>query len=244
MDAVIVSWAKNETFLRMTQNAIDTALASGVKSVVVVESEPNVTYDNAETIPYAGEFNYNRALNMGIEECSDYYIALCNNDLIFHAGFAEIERIMSARSIHSASPCHPKEDIMQATRMGYGIKKELRGWCIVLDRYVLERIGKLDETYTFHYSDNAYADQLKKENVEHHLINGVYVEHLVSKTLNTIPVEERKVFTREQKQKYGKINGRGVHISPRAERRHRSSFLIEESRRCGAREGIRRRGQA
>lgn len=214
LSAVIVSWAKDDTFRKMTQNAIDSALNSGVDEVVVLEMS-DVKYNNALTIKNEGEFNYNRSLNKGIGYCHGEYIALCNNDLLFYEGFGDIIKEMKEHNIHSACPSSNKGE----RRMGYGIKKinqteerEMKGWCIILDRYCLDKIGKLDETYSFHYSDNAYADQLKKNNIEHYLLFGYRVDHLTSVTLSTLPKEKKIEYMKKQKRKYYANKRRSLHL--------------------------------
>ena len=202
MEAVIVSWAKDETFRRMTQKAIDSAIESGVNRIVVIESQPSVSYLGANTIPYVGEFNYNKALNIGISHCKEECIALCNNDVIFYEGFSKAESIMKEHDIHSASPCRKGELLGVVSRMGYRVRKEMRGWCIILDRYVLDKIGSLDETYTFHASENIYRDQLREKGIEHHLLDGVYLDHLKSKTIETMPHDEKIKMTLHNKRKY------------------------------------------
>ena len=53
-----------------------------------------------------------------------------------------------------------------------------------LDDYCLDKIGKLDETVSFWFSDNLYALQLKAEGIKHGLFTNVQVDHIGSQTLN------------------------------------------------------------
>lgn len=240
MEAVIVSWAKNHILAEVTQYAIDTALMSGITKVIVVEQNQSIFYNNADMVNFTGEFNYNKALNLGLSKCSERYVALCNNDVIFHEGFVKAEKIMEQYGIKSASPCGEGEDIGEPFRKGYRIKREMRGWCIIIDKEILQTIGKLDETYTFHYSDNAYADQLKAAGIEHYLLNGVELTHLVSRTLKTESLERRRQLTREQRYKY-KGYGRSIHIQARKGRQPRPKVLVEKSRKHATRKSIRGR---
>jgi len=86
MDIIIISCGKTETLKQLTQNSVNSCLNSiGEFNIIVIETCVNVRYKNCTTYYYQpkGRFNYNRALNYGISQCSGEYIACCNNDLIF-----------------------------------------------------------------------------------------------------------------------------------------------------------------
>lgn len=52
-----------------------------------------------------------------------------------------------------------------------------------MDRYCLKKIGKLDESVVFWYSDDLYACQLMAAGIMHGLFCNVRVDHIASKTL-------------------------------------------------------------
>jgi len=210
LSIVIASYAKSERHRQITLQAINSAKKCGITDIVVVETMPNVTFNGVKTIQYPTnqKFCYNKALNIGIEQTEKKYIALCNNDLIFHKGFENIANLMLLNGIFSASPytnnahkkSHKKGDHVY---YGYRIGYELAGWCIVIDRDILPQIGgKLDERYLFWFSDNAFADQLQKAEIKHALICNVYIDHIESATLKTLPRGQSLEYTMQQELKY------------------------------------------
>lgn len=165
-------------------------------NVVVIESnwaDRDIGQDS--TIFYGKEdFSYNRALNKGIAATSNEWVVLANNDLIFlddwmttilvtHELHPEYESFSPWNSMHNWH-----ERIFPDNRFnllpGYNICRELVGWCIVVKRSVLERIGPLSERCSLWYSDNIYADALIKHGVKHALVANSYVDHLTSQTIN------------------------------------------------------------
>lgn len=210
LSIVIASYAKSSYHQQLTVKAIASAQRCGISDIVVVETMPDVSFAGVKTIAYpqGQRFCYNRALNIGIKECKNKYIALCNNDLIFHSGFEKMGQYMALNGIFSASPYTNKAHSRLYKKgnhayYGYRIGFELAGWCIVIDSEILQRIGgKIDETYDFWFSDNAYADQIKKAGIKHALLGNVVIDHVESATLKTLPNKESLHLTLEQEIKY------------------------------------------
>ena len=80
-DLIIVSQSKGE-LIQMTENCIASARQDGDLNVIVVETGDPYPYD-AQIIKYEGEFNYNRALNLGLDHAKGDVHILANNDLVF-----------------------------------------------------------------------------------------------------------------------------------------------------------------
>jgi GT2 family glycosyltransferase len=194
VDIIILSNAKNEKLKAITQQAVDTCHKSEKDiqfNIVVLEQQENVKYDNCVTGYVQGEFNYNKFMNVGISLTGNQYIALCNNDLLFTQGWAtNIIKAMKDNYLLSASPlCQYTQGRTFKGRnnveYGYSNAKHLSGWCIVIDRLLIDIIGNIDEDFPFWFADNAYAEQLKKHEVKHALVRDSIVNHLGSKTLKT-----------------------------------------------------------
>jgi len=184
----------------------------------LVKSEPGITFNifvidgnknamgfkNAKTIIYDFPFNYNKCLNLGLNYCNAKNCILCNNDLKFDEGWlTKVLKAMGNKYL-SASP-NKVLSSAKAVIEGYGIAKELLGWCIVVKRKLFDIIGKLDESVSFWYSDNIYAEQLKSAGIKHILVINSRVVHLGSRTLRrvrnkyNITKEQRKVFDERKK---------------------------------------------
>jgi GT2 family glycosyltransferase len=190
ISAVIVSCQKSNYHRVITEQAIK---SSGVECIVI-ETNPQAKPYDCQTLFWTKEFNYNKCLNWGIEHTNTEYIALCNNDLVFEKGWEKITDVMGHFELLSASPYskynpHP-QPYKQGNEIHYGyqIGWEMLGWCIVINRELLQTIKKLDETYKFWCSDNAYADQLKANGIKHAVVCNSIVNHIGggSKTLNSL----------------------------------------------------------
>src|ERR1700761_361091 len=96
IDIIILSYAKNEALTKLTEQTIATLLTSEdpekIKfNVLVVESNKAIKpfqFKNSTTIYPDDNFGFNKYLNVGVNATSSPYIGLCNNDLIFHKGWA------------------------------------------------------------------------------------------------------------------------------------------------------------
>ena len=68
-DLIIVSASRGQALIDMTQRAIDSCLAdSRDVNVILIETGNPYKYQNVNLwIEYNGQFNYNRALNIGLK---------------------------------------------------------------------------------------------------------------------------------------------------------------------------------
>lgn len=215
IDVIILSNAKDEYLHLMTQVAIDTCIESeGEKmfKIIVLEQNPNVTYNNTWKI-YHPEipFNYNQFMNMGAMLGESEYIAFCNNDLVFEKNWASnLIKAMEEHSLDSASPLCKTARFQRGFSpngrvvIGNRTSVEFSGWCFVLNRKAWEKIGGLDEDFSFWCADNATLEQLKNHNLRHGLVTNSIVQHLEESTLKTIPKDEKEQMTFCQVLKFNK----------------------------------------
>ena len=193
---IIVSCSK-KGLVRLTEGCIASARQDGADlDITVVETSGKLHSYDANSVLYEGAFNYNRALNLGINtsrECDVYILA--NNDLIFYPGWSKIGDLMAANGFGSASAIRGRMETGDYIYEGYQIGFILTGWCIFSTSETISKIGKLDETYDFWCSDNAYADQLKKAGIRHGLFCNVRVDHLENATLKTVNLSTRRKYT-------------------------------------------------
>lgn len=200
VDVIILSLTNSPILHGMTQNAIN-SLHNSEKdiefNVILVESNKEWT---PEEYPYhlvdkilipESEFNYNRYCKIGVQHCRNEWVALCNNDLIFHPGwFSEILRTHKYTDgiFNSYTPWNPYEewhyrlmggdfDVFEGYRTSY----EVGGWCLVTKRELLNKID-LSDRVNFWYSDNIYIDEMRKIGVRHALVRNSRVSHICSAT--------------------------------------------------------------
>ncbi len=214
IDIVIVTNSKIGYIWSMTRNAIRTARQNaGMKIGKVVVVEECLTarpQSDTKMLYYDFEFNYNKCLNLGFSVCQSKYVAFCNNDLYFETNWAK--NAIKAMQSHgylsvSPSPKHQHSGIVP----GYKVGKQLLGWCIIVDRVVMEMIGGFDDPVNFWYSDNVYAEQLKAAGIKHALVGSSRVRHLTSMSLKKVVTGriranmqkgQEKIFIQYKKQKH------------------------------------------
>ena len=186
-DLIIVTQSTGD-LIKVTQNCIDSALQDIAKvNIIIVETSSLWDYKGADDIiKYEGDFNYNHALNLGLSHAKSDIHILANNDIIFYKGWSQIGDLMKANDFHSASILSQNRNGFERGNYvyeGYIVGKHLTGWCIFMDGYCREKIGHLDETCSFWYSDDLYACQLKEAGIKHGLFCNLQIDHITSRTL-------------------------------------------------------------
>lgn len=195
IDIIILSNTINSKIYDLNNECINSLIVSEnadlLGDIILIESNKNATYtypDIVEVIIPADNFNYNRYINIGIKATSSQFIGICNNDIIFYRNwFSEILKIKSAYpEVLSFCPLDPYNKRKELDRyikygdfyLGYNVGSEIAGWCIVIDRILVNIIGKFDEKFDFYYSDNDYAMTLIKHGIRHALVTRSIVRHL------------------------------------------------------------------
>lgn len=213
VDVIILSYAKDDDIIRMNSNCIDSINnSSPIKfNIYLIETESNNDFiyhqGNVEVIQPNKEFNYNQFLNIGLEYCKNEWILLSNNDTIYEKNFIENmleahkidERILSMSPIDDDWPMQKGFDRNVPIHYGHRIQYEISGWSILINKKVIEIIGKFDESFYFWYQDNDYSNNLKKHNVQHALITNAKVHHLLSRSNHLVKDWNTMVATSERK---------------------------------------------
>lgn len=203
VDIVILSNAKDQQLKSITQQAINTCLASekGIEFNIIVIEQTNADYTGATVHYDNSEFNYNRFMNKGIALGNAPYVAICNNDLIFKPEWCSVLiAAMQKHNLLSACPICPNVQplrlpLTEDVYFGYRNSHEVSGWCIMMNREIFKIIGSLDEEFKFWFADNVYSEQLKRHGIKHACVTKSVVLHLGSKTLNTLDKEDKRALT-------------------------------------------------
>ena len=208
---VIISDARLNS--QVTKDCVESLKGQDIHEIIVVESEPNTVYVGTNTVnpPKGWEFNYNKFLNYGASFASGFYVAFCNNDLLFHENWWErLYQSMTKHNIKSASPICPNSHkeygytVSDKVIIGQNIRQHIAGWCIVLDRLWFLRMGGFDERFTFWCADNSYGEQLKSFDEKHLLDCGSIVHHVQSASLDKLDDKKRDDYTRKQVMKFNR----------------------------------------
>lgn len=191
---VIVSYAKDDYCKNITENCIKSLFLSeddpDLFNVIVVESEPGVKWEdlfpkNVSTYEAPLPYGYHKFLNFGRKKGDSEWVALCNNDLQFTRNW--FTKILKANSenpdILSFCPICPMTQTMYGINphtgnyIGYDIRLQISGWCIVHKREIYELIGDLDERFYHWFCDNDYAMTLREKGLKHALVTDSIVIH-------------------------------------------------------------------
>lgn len=209
VDVVILSYAKDDKLKAITQQAVDTLLASEDPAqikfkILVIESNKTLQpyqFNGTKTIYPDEDFGFNKYLNIGIKQTHSKYLALCNNDLIFHKGWAS--EILGAMDVdpdlisatpycptfHSANGFNPEGPVQE------GYFGTFVGWCFLVKREIFNTIGLFDEKFNFWYADADYCQLLLKHHIKNCLVPHSRVTHLGSESLKTAGHEEQQMLT-------------------------------------------------
>ena len=203
-DLIIVARSSSEKLIQMTRNCINGAMAD---NTIVVETSGNIVDYCCKVVPYDEPFNYNRALNMGLLHTKHNNYILANNDVLFYDGWRNIGHYMKQYGFGSASAWYNGSQFPQGDYIyeGYNVAVHLTGWCIFTTKDTIQRIGGLSEAVDFWYSDNVYADQLKKAGIRHGIFCNERVDHLASQTLNIMPMRIKRQYSLGQLAKYNNL---------------------------------------
>lgn len=217
IDIIILSYAKTDELKQITLDCIESLAASEnpgeiLFNTLVIESNKEMRpyqYPGAKTIYPDVPFGYNKYMNIGINATNNFYLCLCNNDLIFHQGWAT-EILKAFRQYPKLSSANPYSENMgydaRLKNMGNVIRSDenldingiLTGWCIFVKRSVFKKIGQLDERFTFWYADDDYNLTLRKFGFKHALVKSSLVTHLFCQSHDLL-MDKKEELTTGQK---------------------------------------------
>jgi len=200
VDVIMLSLCQDEEMFKMNTKCINSLNSSEEDhqfNIYLIESNKEFeklglayTSDNVNVIIPPQDFNYNAFLNIGLEYTKSDFVVISNNDLIYQKKwFSEILKVKNShKDILSFCPydhkreSHLKEHFKDSIALGYRLKKELVGWCIVIDRKLFEKMPMFDESFPYYFQDNDYGNTLRKLNIPHARVFSSHVTHLESQT--------------------------------------------------------------
>lgn len=218
VDCIILTKTIDDRFFKMTNDTIDslnnseTTIDFNIKLIESNYSSPFVyTQKNVEIIKPIEQFNYNRFLNLGVSHCSNDWIILSNNDVLYTQNWFTnlINQYELDNELISMCPYEPNwhrryYPIATELNYGYASKTFITGWCIVINKKVIDIIGKFDEQFVFWYQDDDYGKTLEKHKIKHAMVKNSVVYHLGSQSHTILNNEEKREMTYHQKQIFDK----------------------------------------
>jgi glycosyltransferase involved in cell wall biosynthesis len=192
-DVIFISNAE-KSGKRMTQNAIDSAIAgaNGIKiNCIVIESVPECFYNNAVTYNADRPFNYNYYLNFGASRGSAPWVMFCNNDLKFGNGWLHSLILADYPIVSPISVRDFRQKNVVGNEKGWQCGRHLSGWAFMMKRTLWNQIGGLDQDFDFWFADNSLIEQLKKLDLPPMLVSSSRVDHIGSQTLAKSTLNEQ-----------------------------------------------------
>lgn len=207
--------------LRDTVKSLHNSESDFKFNIIIVESNRNIKelfgsklYDIKAkfVIPPVPSFNYNQFLNIGLRECTNEFVLISNNDVIYSKNwFTEIKKQFDKDpSLYSASPTDKKWhrhapqffDGKKEIYIGNRVAHEFTGWSFVLRKKIFDKIGTFDETFDFYYQDNDWVEMYKIHNIKHGLVYNSNCHHLLSQSLEIVEKNDKLIDMNKQHVKF------------------------------------------
>jgi hypothetical protein len=195
LNAIILTNTSDLYYYGLTCRTINSLRNSDNQNIIditVIETQPErdfklngFIYDECNTIFPNQKFNYNKFLNIGLENTKADWILICNNDLFFTKDWLSniTDAVKNNPDVLSFSPISPSLkshiEIKDLNIIeGYQVSNHICGWCILLHRSVIDTCELFDEQFEFWCQDDDYAEELKKHNMKHALVPSSRVYHM------------------------------------------------------------------
>jgi len=217
---IILTKTENDRVFFMVQQLIESLKKTiYVKSstfdkfrILLVESAVNSKYkfgDDIIVLNYDNDkFNYNHALNIGINHCetsfndNDWYCYM-NNDIVCDRNWMKFIYSCYCKNPYLQAYSPRCDFTIKEVSIGYVLGRDMCGYCFMHSKKILSIIGKFDETFDMYFQDDDYLMQLKKHNLLQASIKDSIVVHLGQQTTG----KENMQKLEDGKQKYIKKHG-------------------------------------
>jgi GT2 family glycosyltransferase len=220
-DIIFLTNTVNDDVFKMTDTAIKSLYASEENNkfrVILVESgNQSYKYDAEITIPYSGDFNYNKALNMAFQYIESDCVGVFNNDVIFTQNwYSYMKYYMDIFDLVSASPWCPipqvgpnpqaQQKILSypdhAVVVGYEVLTIFAGWGWLMKKDTLLKLIPQPEDLTFWFVDNHMSMQLLTMGLKHGTVTASKVYHLGQQSYKHISPEKLHAMTHGLQEKF------------------------------------------
>lgn len=158
--------------------------------------------DNVNLIRNERNLGWVRAVNQGMALASSRYVCIMNNDTIVKTDGWLSRMIEVAEMDSDIGLVNPNFDTRNETcRAGKPFVEVdfCRGYCILIKRAVIDRIGRLDEAYgAGYYDDDDYSVRAIRAGFRCVKANDVFVEHARDSTFKTVFGEDNRMALHEK----------------------------------------------
>lgn len=205
LDVIITTNSKNESFVKMTNNAIMSLRNSvgGDKfKIIIVETNSEAEeYEEANiTVKPNEPYQCNKFYNLGAKHSNSEYLLVANNDTLFDVNWwIQMKKAFEENKLDTAClQCtNEQPDIYNRWFKQKHTFKNLDGydwffgqaWCITSN--VRDWLFPLDENIHFYFNDDDMVMRFKEKNCKHQLVYKSKMQHLQGKSHEILKEEGR-----------------------------------------------------
>ena len=205
-----------------------------------------------EIVRLPENLSISKAINQGLSRVKSPWVCLLNNDILVTEGWlSEMIRVAQVNpNIGLLNPHSNQFGVVPGAgeiidRVAQRLKPLSRQWienmecvgfCLLLSKEVLDRVGRFDEEYEFFYFEDAdYCLRVHQAGLDCAIAQGAYVYHHGGATLTTDPLKEKRFRENEERffQKWNREKPKRV-----------AWILYGKESASGAREKIRQQANA
>lgn len=136
-----------------------------------------------------------KAVNQGFRLSESPYVCIMNNDVIVRSDGWLSSIIATIELEPDIGLANPQFEIKKKVRQDNPFIEIdfCRGYCILIKRAVLEKIGGLDENYGFgYYDDDDYSVRALRAGFRCVRVDNVFVEHIRDSTFSALFTDEKR----------------------------------------------------
>lgn len=160
-------------------------------------------HGNASLIRNDKNLGWIKALNQGIAASKSPYICAMNNDALVRNDGWLSKMILVAQSAPDIGLINPEFEVKKKVHNAPYIEVDFcRGYCILIKREVVDRIGLFDESYGMgYYDDDDYSVRAIRAGFRCVRVSDVLVEHLKDTTFSDFFTEDKRRAMHEKNKK-------------------------------------------
>ncbi|MCX5677922.1 MAG: glycosyltransferase family 2 protein [Candidatus Omnitrophica bacterium] len=175
------------------------------------------TNRNSVLIRNGTNLGWVKAVNQGINMSSGPYICIMNNDTVVRTPGWLYKLIAAVEANPGAGLVNPRFETKNAAiaeRYPYIEIDFCRGYCVLIKRAVIDKIGGLDEAYGLgYYDDDDFSVRAIRANFRCIRANDIVVEHIRDSTFSTVFKDKaRRELHEKNKQLFYSKWGRRLRI--------------------------------
>jgi hypothetical protein len=205
LDVIITTNSKNDSFIKMTNNAIMSlrnSIGGDRFKIIIVETNTEAEeYPEANVTVKPNEpYQCNKFYNLGAVHSESDYLLVANNDTVFDPNWwVNIKKAFAENKLDTAClQCtNEQPDIYNRWFKQKHTFKNLDGydwffgqaWCVTSE--VRDWLFPLDENIHFYFNDDDMVMRFKEKNCKHQLVYKSKMQHLQAKSHEILKEEGR-----------------------------------------------------